>query len=166
MVSTTIESASGHTPRLDTGRLAPEVHRALLELDRAATAGIDPGLAELVKIRASQLNRCAFCLDMHTTDALAAGEDAARISRLSAWEASARHCYTDKERAALGLTEAPTLLANGTGPDLAPARAARHFGERELAHLIATITAINILNRLAVSVRMAPGYYARGSRRR
>ncbi|SFY19831.1 carboxymuconolactone decarboxylase family protein [Streptomyces atratus] len=161
----TNHSASDHTPRLDTGRLAPEVHRAMLELDRAASAGIDPGLAELVRIRASQLNRCAFCLDMHTTDALATGESAERIAHLSAWEVS-RHCYTDKELAALELTEALTVAANGSASDLALAKAARHFDERELTHLIATVIAINVLNRLAISVRMTPGYYARGSRRR
>ena len=81
----------------------------MVRLDAAARKGLDPVLLELVKIRASQLNHCAFCLDMHTKDALAAGESVERIIQLSAWEES-RHFYTEKELAAIELTEAVTVL--------------------------------------------------------
>ena len=85
-------------------------------LDVAAKKGLDPALVELVKIRASQLNHCAFCIDMHTKDALAAGESVERIVQLGAWEES-RHFYTEKELAAIELTEAVTVLTDGFVPD-------------------------------------------------
>lgn len=87
--------APEHTPRLDMATLAPEVYKAMIRLDAAAGQGVEPKLRELVKIRASQLNHCAFCLDMHTKDALAAGESVERIVQLSAWEES-RHFYTER----------------------------------------------------------------------
>ncbi len=99
-------------------------------------------IGELVKIRASQINHCAFCLDMHTKDALAAGESLERIVQLSAWEES-QHFYTPKEIAAIELTEAVTVLTDGFVPDEVYARAAKHFGEEELAHLIGAIITIN-----------------------
>ncbi|WP_228980000.1 carboxymuconolactone decarboxylase family protein [Streptomyces sp. DH12] len=140
---------------------APEVYRAMLRLDGAANKALDPVLVELVKIRASQLNHCAFCLDMHTKDALAAGESVERIVQLSAWEES-RHFYTEKELAALALTEAVTVLTDGFVPDEVYARAAEHFDEVELAHLIASIIVINSWNRIAVTCRSVPGHYTPG----
>lgn len=141
--------------------LAPEVYKAMIRLDAAAGQGVEPKLRELVKIRASQLNHCAFCLDMHTKDALAAGESVERIVQLSAWEES-RHFYTEREAAALELTEAVTVLTDGFVPDEVWARAAAHFEEKELAALVAAITVINSWNRFAVTTRMVPGHYRPG----
>ncbi|MEU2022850.1 carboxymuconolactone decarboxylase family protein [Streptomyces sp. NPDC016469] len=150
-----------HTPRLAWSQHAPDVYKAMARLDAVARKGVDPVIAELVKIRASQINHCAFCLDMHTKDALAAGESLERIIQLSAWEES-QHFYTPKEIAAIELTEAVTVLTDGFVPDEVYARAAKHFGEEELAHLIAAIITINAWNRFAVSTRMVPGHYTPG----
>ena len=153
--------APEHSPRLDWAQLAPEVYKAMVRLDAAARKGLDPTLLELVKIRASQLNHCAFCLDMHTKDALAAGESVERIIQLGAWEES-RHFYTEKELAAIELTEAVTVITDGFVQDEVYERAAEHFEEAELAQLIAAITVINAWNRFGVSTRMVPGHYKAG----
>jgi AhpD family alkylhydroperoxidase len=145
-------------PRLDWIRLLPDVYKAMIRLDTSAKAGVDPRLLDLVKIRASQLNHCAFCLDMHSKDALAAGESPARIIQLSAW-AESKHFYTAREVAAIELTEAVTVLTEGFVPDEVYAKAEKEFDQTELAHLIAAITAINAFNRFGVSTRMAPGHY-------
>lgn len=143
---------------------APDVYKAMARLDAASRKGLDPVVAELVKIRCSQLNHCAFCLDMHTKDALAAGESIERIVQLSAWEES-QHFYTPKEIAAIGLAEAMTVLTDGFVPDEVYATAAKHFDEAELAHLIAAIITINSWNRFAVTTRMVPGHYTPGDHR-
>lgn len=127
----------------------------------AQDAKVEPELLELIRIRASQLNGCAFCLDMHTKDALAAGESVQRIVQLSAWEES-KHFYTAKELAAIELTEAVTVLTDGFVPDEVYEKAAQHFEEAELAQLIAAITVINAWNRFGVSTRMVPGHYEAG----
>ncbi|MFD9796439.1 carboxymuconolactone decarboxylase family protein [Streptomyces sp. NPDC059070] len=150
-----------HSPRLHWAKTAPEVYKAMVKLDAAAGRGVDPVIHELVKIRASQLNHCAFCLDMHTKDALAAGESVERIVQLNAWEES-KHFYTEKELAAIELTEAITVLTDGFVPDEVYARAAAHFDETELGHLIAAITVINAWNRFGVTTRMVPGHYTPG----
>ncbi|WP_409239222.1 carboxymuconolactone decarboxylase family protein [Streptomyces sp. PA5.6] len=147
-----------HTPRLAWSQHAPEVYKAMIRLDAAARKGLDPVIFELVKIRASQINHCAFCLDMHSKDALAAGESVERIIQLSAWEES-QHFYTAKEIAAIELTEAITVLTDGFVPDEVYAKAAAHFDEAELTQLIAAITVINAWNRFGVSTRMVPGHY-------
>ncbi|MER6071949.1 carboxymuconolactone decarboxylase family protein [Streptomyces sp. NPDC001817] len=157
----TVEYAPEHTPRMRWTEHAPEVYKAMVRLDAAARQGLDPALYELVKIRASQLNHCAFCLDMHTRDALAAGESVQRIVQLNAWEES-RHFYTEKELAAIELTEAVTVLTDGFVPDEVYEKAAKHFEEAELARLIAAITVINAWNRFGVTTRMAPGHYEPG----
>ncbi|MCL8011732.1 carboxymuconolactone decarboxylase family protein [Streptomyces sp. AS02] len=159
--TTAVEYAPEHPARLNWAQHVPEVYRAMIRLDAAARKGIDPRLGELVKIRASQLNHCAFCLDMHTKDALAAGESVERIVQLGAWEESA-HFYTPKELAAIELTEAVTVLTDGFVPDEVYAKAAKHFEEAELAQLIAAITVINAWNRFGVTCRMAPGHYQPG----
>ncbi|MFF3685538.1 carboxymuconolactone decarboxylase family protein [Streptomyces sp. NPDC002187] len=156
--------APEHSPRLAWAKLAPDVYKAMVQLDSAARQHLDPALLELVKIRASQINHCAFCLDMHTKDALAAGESVERIVQLSAWEES-RHFYTDKELAAIELTEAVTVLTEGFVPDEVYAKAAAHFDETELAHLVSAITVINAWNRFGVTARLVPGHYTPGSRR-
>ncbi|MFG2499842.1 carboxymuconolactone decarboxylase family protein [Streptomyces sp. NPDC048441] len=150
-----------HTPRLDWNQHAPEVFKAMVRLDAAARKGVDPVILELVKIRASQVNHCAFCVDMHSKDAIAAGESVERIIQLSAWEES-RHFYTAKEVAAIELTEAITVLTDGFVPDEVYGRAAALFDEQELTQLIAAITVINAWNRFAVSTRMVPGHYKAG----
>lgn len=157
----TVPHAPEHAPRLAWAQHAPEVYKAMIRLDAAARKGIEPKLYELVKIRASQLNHCAFCIDMHSKDALAAGESVERIVQLSAWEESA-HFYTPKELAALELTEAVTVLTDGFVPDEVYARAAEHFEEAELAQLIAALAVINAWNRFGVTFRMAPGHYRPG----
>jgi len=153
--------APEHSPRLNWAEHAPEVYKAMVRLDAAARRGLDPKLLELVKIRASQLNHCAFCLDMHTKDALAAGESVERIIQLGASEES-RHFYTEKELAAIELTEAITVLTGGFVPDEVYDRAAARFEEAELTQLIAAITVINAWNRFGVSTRMVPGHYKAG----
>ncbi|MFJ9813870.1 carboxymuconolactone decarboxylase family protein [Streptomyces sp. NPDC101151] len=157
----TAEYATEHAPRLSWAQHAPDVYKAMVRLDSAAKQGLDPKLYELVKIRASQINHCAFCLDMHTKDALAAGESVERIVQLGAWEES-RHFYTEKELAAIELTEAITVLTDGFVPDEVYDRAAGHFAEAELSQLIAAITVINAWNRFGVSTRMTPGHYRPG----
>lgn len=134
--------------------VAPKVFKAVLALDAAAREGLDPVLLELVQIRASQINRCAYCIDYHTSDARKAGETEERIYQLSAWEESS--LYTEKERAALALTEAITLLPQGV-PDEVYDEAAKHFDEKELAQLIALIFTVNTWNRMNVSTRKTPG---------
>lgn len=144
------------TNRIDLAKKAPEVYRAMIALDAAASQGLDPQLAELVRIRASQLNHCAYCLNMHTVDARKGGESEARIYLLSAWE-EAGDIFTEKEQAALRLTEAITVLSSHEYvSDEVYDRAAKHFGEEELAQLISLIFTINSWNRIAVSTRKKP----------
>ncbi|NDV09069.1 carboxymuconolactone decarboxylase family protein [Rhodococcus sp. IEGM 248] len=147
-----------HAPRLDWAKFAPEAYKAMIRLDTAAGLGVEPTLLNLVKIRASQINRCAFCLDMHSKDALAAGESAERIIQLNAWTES-KHFYTAKEIAAIELTEAITVLTDGFVPDEVYAKAANEFDDTELARLIVAIATINTWNRFGVSTRLVPGHY-------
>ncbi|ARP71917.1 carboxymuconolactone decarboxylase family protein [Streptomyces pluripotens] len=153
--------APERTPRMHWAQQAPEVYEAMVRLNTAAGRGLDPTLVELVRLRASALNRCALCLDMHTKDALASGESVQRIVQLSAWEES-EHFYTERELAAIALTEAITVLTDGFVPDEVYERAAKHFEEAELAQLIATITVINAWNRFGVATRAVPGHYQPG----
>ncbi|MER7397072.1 carboxymuconolactone decarboxylase family protein [Streptomyces sp. NPDC000151] len=153
--TTTGGGAGASGPRLNWAELAPDVFQAMVRLETAARKGLDPTLVELVKIRASQLNHCAYCIDMHITDARKAGETEQRIYFLSAWEEAAG-AYTEKERAALALTEAVTVLTDGYVPDEVYERAAAHFEEAELARLLALITTINAWNRFGVTCRLTP----------
>ncbi|MGW0433366.1 carboxymuconolactone decarboxylase family protein [Micromonospora sp. NPDC003197] len=140
--------------RMNFTTVAPKVYKAVLALDTAARQGLDPVLLELVQIRASQINRCAYCIDYHTGDARRAGESEDRIYQLSAWEEAS--LYTAKERAALALTEAATRLPDGV-PDDVYDEAAKHFEESELAQLIALIFTVNVWNRMNVTTRKTPG---------
>ncbi|KOG86398.1 carboxymuconolactone decarboxylase family protein [Streptomyces varsoviensis] len=154
---TTNENTHGHGPRMDFAAALPSAtYKAVVALDAAARKGVDPVIAELVKIRASQLNHCAFCLDMHIKDARKAGETEERIYLLNAWEEAA-HYYTEKEQAALALTEAVTVLTDGFVPDAVYERAAAQFDDTELTQLIALIATINVWNRFSVTTRKAPG---------
>ena len=150
-----------HGSRLDWEKLAPSAYQAMVRLDVASSRGVDPTILNLVKIRASQINHCAYCLDMHSKDALAAGESTERVVQLAAW-AESRHFYTTKELAAMALTEAITVLTDGFVSEEVYATAAREFDETELACLIAAITTINAWNRIGVSTRMVAGHSASG----
>ena len=142
--------------RITVNRAAPEFYEAMVALSAAAEKGVDPTLAELIKIRASQLNHCAFCLDMHSRDARKQGETEQRIYLLSAWE-EAGDLYTPQEQAALALTEEMTdLTRGGHVSDAVYARAAAAFTEAELGQVIALATVINAWNRISVSTRVRP----------
>jgi AhpD family alkylhydroperoxidase len=149
--------------RLDFDRLAPGFSRAMAHLDRAATkeldnAGIEPRLRELIRIRASQLNGCAYCIDMHTKDARAAGESEQRLYALPAWRETP--FFSSRERAALAFTESVTLLADTHVPEQAYAEIAKEFTEPEIAALVSLLVAINAWNTIGVSTRTwEPGSY-------
>lgn len=141
--------------RLSVHDADPAAYDAVLGLERyMRRSGMDERLYELVKIRASQLNGCAFCLDMHNRDARAAGEDQRRLDVLSAWR-EAPSLFTDKERAALAFTEAVTLIARGGVPDDVWDEAARQFDKAEVVHLLMAVATINVWNRLAVTTHQA-----------
>jgi len=136
-----------------------EVGRALSALSAAAKRGLgDPALAELVVIRASQLNHCAFCLDMHLGIAREHGVSEKQLDLLAAWE-EAEGVFDERERAALALTEAVTVLTEGFAPDDVWATAAEQFDDGQLAHLIGLVVAINNWNRVMVGRRIPPGGY-------
>ncbi|GGT86214.1 carboxymuconolactone decarboxylase family protein [Streptomyces coeruleorubidus] len=142
-----------------TRALDPAVGRALSALSATAKKGLgDPALAELVVIRASQVNHCAFCLDMHLAIAREDGVSEKQLDLLTAWE-EAGDVFDERERAALALTEAVTVLTAGFVPDEVYEQAAKHFDEAELAHLIGLVVAINNWNRVMVSRRIPPGGY-------
>lgn len=127
----------------------------MIALDSVARKGLEPTLVELVLTRASQLNHCAWCLDMHTRDARSAGVSEQKLDLLSAWE-EALNVYSDRERVALALAEAVTVLTDGFVPDQVYSAAAEHFEETELAQLISVIVTINAWNRIAVTTRRTP----------
>ncbi|MCP9275836.1 carboxymuconolactone decarboxylase family protein [Mycolicibacterium arenosum] len=139
--------------RLKIYKVSPELYDAMMKLSTEAAKDIDPTIAELVKIRASQLNHCAFCLDMHVADAREQGETEQRLALIAAWE-EAGTLFTDRERAALELTEAITELGNGHVSDDVYAKAADVFSEKELAQVIAMAVTINAWNRFNVATRM------------
>jgi AhpD family alkylhydroperoxidase len=140
--------------RMAFAAVAPQVFKAVLALDAGARRGVDPVLVELVQIRASQINRCAYCIDYHTADARKAGETEERIYQLGAWEEAS--VYTGRERAALALTDAVTRLPDGVSDEVY-AEAAEHFTGEELAQLIAVIVTVNAWNRINVTARTTPG---------
>lgn len=123
---------------------------------------LEPALVELVKMRASQINGCAYCLDMHSKDARAEGETEQRLYALSAWEETP--FFTDRERAALALTEAVTLVSEGHVPDAIYEKAKKSFSDEELVNLTLAIVAINGWNRLCITFRAVPGEYQPGKK--
>jgi AhpD family alkylhydroperoxidase len=125
-------------------------------------SGLETKLLELVRMRASQLNGCAYCLDMHSKDARAEGETEQRLYGLSAWREAPY--YTDRERAALEWTEAVTLVSRDQVPDEVYEQVRRQFSEDELVNLTLAVVAINGWNRLAISFRAVPGTYQRQQR--
>ncbi|MDU0205948.1 MULTISPECIES: carboxymuconolactone decarboxylase family protein [Paenibacillus] len=144
--------------RLDYTKVQPESLQTLLKLEGyVKKSGLDSKLVELIKIRASQINGCAYCLDMHTKDARAMGETEQRIYLLNAWREAP--FYTPSERAALALTEAVTRISNAGVPDDLYDQVRRHFDEEQYVDLIMAINAINSWNRMAISTGMVPGDY-------
>ncbi len=144
--------------RLDPRKVASEAMQAMSNLHAyVGRCGLDHKLLELIKLRASQINGCAWCMDMHTKELRAAGENEQRLYLLSAW----RECpfYTERERAALAWTEALTLLTDGNVPDDVFAVARGQFSEEELVKLTLAIVAINGANRINVAFRAVPGSY-------
>jgi AhpD family alkylhydroperoxidase len=149
--------------RLDFESHAPEVYKALLRVDRAAReqlerVGFDSRLSELVRVRASQLNGCAYCIDMHTKDARRVGETEQRLYALTAWRDTP--FFTERERAALAFTEAVTLMNGDHVPDEAYRAVSEHYDEDEIAALVGLIVAINAWNAIGVSLHAwVPGSY-------
>jgi len=144
--------------RLDARKASPDAMKAIGDLHAYVhNCGLDHGLLELVKLRASQVNGCAWCMDMHTKELRAAGEDEQRLYLLSTW----RECpfYSERERAALAWTEALTLLTKDNVPDDVFAQARKQFSEDELVKLTIAIVAINGANRINVAFRTIPGSY-------
>ena len=141
--------------RMNIGREAPVLSRALVALEREIR--IEPALRELVKLRASILNGCAYCIDMHTKDARKAGESEQRLYAVAAWQEAP--FFSEPERAALALTDAVTLIADTHVPAAVYDEAGRHFEPEELAHLIWQIVAINAWNRIAITTRQTVGGY-------
>jgi AhpD family alkylhydroperoxidase len=144
--------------RLEYGTSAPDGLKAMMGLEGyVRRCGLESSLLELVKTRASQINGCAFCIDMHTKDARAHGETEQRLYALSAWREAP--FYTDRERAALAWTEAVTLVAETGAPDEVYELARGQFSEKELVDLTFAVVAINGWNRLAVGFRAVAGTY-------
>lgn len=143
------------TQRIDMPGLVPDFYRAMKGLEQAVRgSGIDPALYELIKIRSSQINGCAFCLDMHNRDARKAGETQRRLDILSAWR-EAPSFFSRAERAALALTEATTLIADAGVPDQIWDEAVQALGDEGAAQALTAITVINTWNRLAVATRQS-----------
>ena len=146
------------TQRLDYKQASPKGFAAVLGLEQhARSSGLDHALLELVKTRVSQINGCAFCLDMHSKDARAAGEDEQRLYLLSAWREAP--CYTPRERAALAWAEAVTLLKDQEVGDAQYHAAREHFDDKALVDLTLAIVAINGWNRLSIAFRTPAGTY-------
>jgi len=152
--------------RVDWFNAAPATAQALLALQGVVNkSGLEPPLLELVKMRASQLNGCAYCLDMHSKDARAAGETEQRLYLLDAWREAA-NLYSERERAALAWTEAVTRVADGHVPDAVFEQIRGLFTDAELVNLTLAITAINGWNRMNVAFRVPAGNYRPGMFRR
>lgn len=144
--------------RLNYSKITPEALKGLLEIEKyVAESGLDRTIFELVKLRASQINKCAYCLDMHTKDARAAGETEQRLYLLNAWRETS--FYSEKERAALEWTEALTLISENEVSDSLYQKVGEHFKDTELMALTMAIIAINGWNRLAIGFRTEPGTY-------
>ncbi len=139
--------------RMNFAKAAPEVYRHLLQLDGFAHERVDPTLIELVKLRASMLNNCAYCVDLHSTDAIKAGENPQRLFAVSVWRES--HFFTESERVALELTDAVTRLGEHGVPADLWEKVTATFPEDQIAGLLAQIITINAFNRIAVTLDSA-----------
>jgi AhpD family alkylhydroperoxidase len=144
--------------RIDVGKVSPGAYRAMMGLEMyLAQCGLERGLLHLLKLRASQINGCAYCIDMHWKDARVEGESEQRLYGLDAWHESPY--YTARERAALAWTEAVTHVSVDHVPDAVFEQAHAQFSDKELADLTLAVAAINAWNRLAIALRAEPGYY-------
>ena len=144
------------SPRISAKRAVPELYKAMLGLDDAVSkSGLDGKLQELLKFRAAQINGCAYCLDMHSRDALAAGERPERLNVVAGWR-EAGDWFDERERAALALTEAITRIAHDGVPDDVYEAAAEQFSEAELGALIFLAMTINAWTRLGVATKLTP----------
>jgi AhpD family alkylhydroperoxidase len=153
-----MQSSNSEFERINFKQLVPSAYRAMLALETYVHhSGLEASLLELVKMRASQINGCAYCLDMHSKDARAAGETEQRLYVLSAWREAP--FYTERERAALAWTEAVTLVSQTHVPDEVYELARQRFSDEELVNLTMAIVAINGWNRLEVSFRGTAGSY-------
>lgn len=147
--------------RIDTTKVPAGVFKAMFGLGKYLDeSGLEPALLDLIKLRASQLNGCAYCIDMHSKDLRAAGESEQRLYELDAWRETP--FFTDREQAALAWTEAVTNLHEGHVPDEVFERARSQFGEKELIDLTLAVVAINGWNRLNIAFRNPPGNYTPG----
>lgn len=147
-----------HNKRLDYNETDPKAIKGLLELEKyVGGSGLEKSIYELVKLRASQINGCAYCIDMHSKDARRAGESEQRLYALSAWRETS--FYSERERAALAWTEAMTLISENDISDALYKSATEHFNDKELLALTMAIVAINGWNRLAIGFRKQPGSY-------
>jgi AhpD family alkylhydroperoxidase len=145
-------------PRIDIMKNAPGIYRAMTGLETYLhQSGLEIPLLHLIKLRASQINGCAYCIDMHWKDLRAVGENEQRLYGLDAWEESPY--YTDRERAALAWTEAVTRVADTHVPDEVYEEVKAQFSEKELADLTLAVATINAWNRLAIASRTEPGTY-------
>jgi AhpD family alkylhydroperoxidase len=145
-------------PRIDYLKSARGAYHALLGIEHyLEQSGLEKSLQELIKLRVSQINGCAYCIDMHWKDLRAAGESEQRLYGLDAWEESPY--YTDRERAAFAWAESVTNIQEGHVPDEVYERVKRFFNEKELADLTLAVTAINSWNRLSIAARTVPGTY-------
>ncbi|WP_342050471.1 MULTISPECIES: carboxymuconolactone decarboxylase family protein [unclassified Cupriavidus] len=142
-------------PRLDFYKASPAAIKAMMGLeDRIGKSGLEPSLIELVRLRASQINGCAFCIDLHTADARKGGEDDRRLATLSVWRETP--FFSARERAALAWTEAVTLIARDHVPDTVWEAVHPHFSEAEIVDLTLLVATINSWNRFAISFRKTP----------
>jgi AhpD family alkylhydroperoxidase len=149
--------------RIDYAKVAGDGVRAMLGLEKYLhNCGLEEGLLHLIKLRASQINGCAYCLDMHWKDLRAIGESEQRLYSLDAWEESPY--YTDRERAALAWTEAATRVSERHVPDEVYETVRQHFNEKELADLTLAVATINAWNRLSIAGRTTPGTYQPAAR--
>jgi len=146
-----VSATAKHEQRLSVNEVDPRAYQAVWGLERyVRNSGLPKALYELIKIRASQLNGCAFCLDMHNRDARAGGEDQRRLDVLSAWR-EAPELFSEAEQAALALTEAVTFIGQAGVPDEVWEAARRHYDETGMVQLLMTVATINVWNRLAVA---------------
>jgi AhpD family alkylhydroperoxidase len=149
-------------PRIDYRKYGQEPLKSLYDIEKyLAGSGLDHKLLLLIKMRASQINGCAFCLDMHSIDARAGGETEQRLYALNAWAETP--FFSDRERAALAWTEAATNVSQTHVPDEVFEEVKKHFNEKEIVDLTLAIAMINLWNRVAISLRSVPGHYRAGA---
>jgi AhpD family alkylhydroperoxidase len=145
-------------PRIEYTKYSQAALKALLDLEKYLHGcGLEEGLIHLIKLRASQINGCAYCIDMHSKDARALGETEQRLYELNAWRETP--FYTERERAALAWTESLTLVAETRVPDEVYEEVRKHFSEKEIVDLTHVVAAINAWNRLGIAMRAVPGSY-------